>query len=480
MEEFQNKNPESAVFYERDSDKAITSLFICPAIMNNKLRFVRPVISLDAAHLSSENKGTLYLATIKSGNDEILPIAIGMTIENENYKGWKYFLNHLKTSCGVLTINHRFARCHPFKLFTFISDRDKGLLPAIQELFPENHQTNCQFHIRANAIQTFGLKVGNLVQKIGKTFSLRREQKLLHDLKVISPKASEYIAKIPPETWRNTEWLKNNSLPPRYGIVTSNNSESANSMFKDARSFTWLYALDKMLHIIMLKIANLRKIYKDKKGMIPSCERHYKKMFDTSANYRVTAINEDLSTYKVYKGVGNDYNYHESHEINMENKTCTCGYWQDTELLCVHAMAYYRIIEEKNLKEIFDLPFCQYYSYQYLYKLYKENINPVIIEVLPNDNETKPPPINRKRQAGRPPTKRIRKRSKTGVTIKCSNCTKPGHNRKTCPEPIGLRNIPNEVPVNTIDTETQNVQSREDTQLQSDVQSNNRAENTFY
>ena len=437
LEEFRKRNLESTVLYERDDNKSLTKIFLCPSIMNNKLRFVRPIMSLDAAHLSSELKGTLYLATVKSGNDEILPIAIGMTTDNENFLGWKYFLNNLKTSCPVLTINHRLQKCKPYKLFTFISDRDKGLIPALQEVFPNNHHTNCLFHIRANVIQNYGLKIGNLVQNLGTTFSIRREEKLFHDIEKLSTKAYDYVTKINPKLWRNTEWLKNDQLPPRYGIVTSNNAETANSMFKMARSCSWLYAMDKMLHIIMLKIADLRLVYKDKKGLIPGCERNMRKLYETCANYNITLINEEQNTYKVYMGVGNDYNHHKTHEINLREKTCTCGYWQDSELVCVHVMTYYRIIEDKSLLEILAMPFCHYYSYQYLNKFYKDNINPVIIEVLQSDHETKPPMINKKRQPGRPITKRMRKRSKSDNTIMCSNCGETGHNKKTCKKPIG-------------------------------------------
>ena len=129
IQSFRDNNPGTIIEYERDDNKAITKLFLCPGIMNTKLKYVRPILSLDAAHLSSEAKGTLYLATIKSGKDELLPIAIGITADNENYKGWKFFLENLNKSCDILTSVHTQPRCHPHKLYTFISDRDKGLKP---------------------------------------------------------------------------------------------------------------------------------------------------------------------------------------------------------------------------------------------------------------------------------------------------------------------------------------------------------------
>ena len=58
------------------------------------------------------------------------------------------------------------------------------------------------------------------------------------------------------------------------------------------------------------------------------------------------------------------------------------------------------------------MPICPYYGYQFLYKFYKENITPVIIDSLSSDNNTKPPELSYKRQPGIPTTKRIKKKSK--------------------------------------------------------------------
>jgi hypothetical protein len=84
-------------------------------------------------------------------------------------------------------------------------------------------------------------------------------------------------------------------------------------------------------------------------------------------------------------------------------------------------MSYYRVIENEPLEDIYRIPFSQYYSYQYLNHLYKENVNPVIIDTLASDQTTKPPAVANKRQAGRPPTRRLWKKPRSEITVKCSN-----------------------------------------------------------
>jgi hypothetical protein len=188
-------------------------------------------------------------------------------------------------------------------------------------------------------------------------------------------------------------------------------------------------------------------------------------------------------------GEGNDYNHTKSHLIDIENKTCSCGIWQDTELFCVHVMAYNRIIEKKSFKDILEMPLNPYYTYQLLSKLYKENIFPVIIDSLTSDNTTKPPIQSEKRPAGRPKTKREQKRRRSEITVTCSNCGIDGHNKKTCDKPIGykmlkqLQNGQNNTIDDTMDNDDLfsecNVTSTKDNKTTM-IKKNVRSERSFY
>ena len=40
--------------------------------------------------------------------------------------------------------------------FVFVSDRDKGLKPALKEVFPRNLEFSCAKHIESNVTQRFG------------------------------------------------------------------------------------------------------------------------------------------------------------------------------------------------------------------------------------------------------------------------------------------------------------------------------------
>jgi hypothetical protein len=70
--------------------------------MNASLHYVRPVMLLDATHFKSSCKGTMHLATVKTGLNEIYTVAIAIARANEGYDGWHTFLLHLKNVCLVL------------------------------------------------------------------------------------------------------------------------------------------------------------------------------------------------------------------------------------------------------------------------------------------------------------------------------------------------------------------------------------------
>ena len=71
LRKLKEKNPDSGVNYELDTEGHITRIFVLPGKMYKKLRYVRPVVSVDACHLRSKYKGTLYTATALSAANEI-------------------------------------------------------------------------------------------------------------------------------------------------------------------------------------------------------------------------------------------------------------------------------------------------------------------------------------------------------------------------------------------------------------------------
>ena len=140
-------NPSSVMGYStKTSTNEIVDFHFFPGFINDVLKHVLPVISVDAAHLKSIYRGTMFIATVKSGNNDIYPIGLLFSSGNEDKRTWTKFLNLLKQAFPIITDPHR---DHPL---VFISDRDKGLTESLKDIFPNNLETNCAYHIDRKSV----------------------------------------------------------------------------------------------------------------------------------------------------------------------------------------------------------------------------------------------------------------------------------------------------------------------------------------
>jgi hypothetical protein len=253
LEKFKETNTGLFVLYVHNKDLNMKSLCIFPTFMNDSLKFVRPIISLDATHLRSKYKGTLLAATVLSATNQLYPLGFVVYSGNEDLSIWTEMLTALKEACPRVATEtddnlYYGEGMIPGLNFAFISDRDKALKRAMQSIFPDNIEINCAKHIEANVAQRgFGQQCARLVFPHARTFSTLREAELLGKMRSIKPAAATYVLGMNNGMRRGTLWMnKSHPLPPRYGILTSNSSESVNSMLAEARKLGWLEAEEKV------------------------------------------------------------------------------------------------------------------------------------------------------------------------------------------------------------------------------------------
>lgn len=107
---------------------------------------------------------------------------------------------------------------------------------------------------------------------------------------------------------------------------------------------------------------------------------------------------------------------------------CSCGDWQDTRLLCVHAWRACTRLRKRH----FDFV-SPYYSTAAYQSTYNGSIPAIIEENLVPDLNCGPPIIRRKR--GRPSEKHKLRFEEENVARrhrKCSQCQQTGHDRRKC------------------------------------------------
>ena len=465
-EELARTNPGSVLGFLRLPTFELQSVHFFPGFMNTALKFVRPVISLDAAHLRSEFKGTLYVASVLTGNNDVFPIGFMIAAGNEDGETWIQMLTYLKEACPIICQQggaHQPMADDNAQLcetpFVFVSDRDKGLKEAVKRVFPTNLEFSCAQHIRANVTQRFGRNASKYVMAIAKTYSARYVELLMDKTKRVKPQAAKYIQDIEEGgvLWKSSQWLsRQHQYPPRFGIVTSNTSESVNSMFTGARDLPWMGAFEHLVNLLSSRICKLRTVYSKHDGgdVVPRVKKLLKARWEKAASMTVLEVEEDCGHFEV---VSPEYGDPEDadigdiivgvdvpnvqlnlHMVKPEQRWCSCGAWQDCMIPCRHAMAVYRLHKGNDLTYIQSELVGDYHKFGYVQKTLKQNVYPVSTDSLKSDGITLPP-IVKKRGAGRPKTKRIRHRSEYQMgddsPIICSNCRRRGHNKRTCPNP---------------------------------------------
>ncbi len=103
------------------------SLCIFLSFTKDSLKFVRPIISLDATHQKSKHKGTLLAATVLSAMNELYPLGFIIYSGNEDLSSWTEMLTALKEACprvATETDNNLYygEGMVPGLKFAFISD----------------------------------------------------------------------------------------------------------------------------------------------------------------------------------------------------------------------------------------------------------------------------------------------------------------------------------------------------------------------
>ena len=433
LQRFDDSNPGSKTVAVRDDDNNIQKIFLCPSIMDHAIKFVRPVMSLDAAHLKSEWKGILYTASVKTACDELYLVAFALMHDNENASSWRWFLENLNSALPTLSSDHP----HPsvrHKLFTFVSDRQKGLIEALNDVFPLNHSTYCAVHIARNVEKTFGKNAAKYVFPLAKSFGSVYSHALLEK---VTPNCRQYLNAIPASQWRSDAWIADPSLPPRYGIRTSNMSESMNSMFLKAREGSWLFTVNNIVTTMYQRISQLREMKKGNTGVIGKVKAIISRRWQNCAGFKVVNLEERATRFVVTRLTQSASEEAVFYNVDVENRFCECGEWQDNGFPCIDAIAYFRLHKQMGVDNILAEEVNKYYTYDNELALLERNIQPVCIQVLSKDGVTLPPNGYLKRSAGRPKNKRLRARSQGTCEPekskkKCSLCHKPGHNSRTC------------------------------------------------
>ena len=143
--EVRRMNPGSSIILKCSSEAGDTNpkfmrLYIClHALKKGWKEGCRRIIGLDGCFIKGYHTGKLLTAVGVDPNNQMYPIAYAL-VESECRDSWEWFLELLGKD---LEINNSYA-------IVWITDKQKGLIDAIAQLFPNSEHRFCVRHMYNN------------------------------------------------------------------------------------------------------------------------------------------------------------------------------------------------------------------------------------------------------------------------------------------------------------------------------------------
>ncbi|GKC00919.1 mutator type transposase, partial [Tanacetum coccineum] len=372
-------------------------VYVCLGALKQGFRACgREILGLDGCFMSGPWPGQILTAVGVDANNGIYPVAYAI-VEAESKASWCWFLNLLGEDLGI-EANFN---------YTFIFDRQKGLIQAIASVFPSAEHRYCVRHIHENMKSQFkGGVYKEMLWNAAKATSEGEFKKKMGELKSFNSDAYDWLMKIPLEQWSRAHF----SGRAKCDLLINNICEVFNRQLVDGRDQPIITCLEYIIEYLMKRIVVVQKVIAKTVGpLTPSVT----KMFD--------AIKKRLLS------------------------TMT---WELTEIPCKHVVAaIYNMSENSVGVGIPEQWVHAAYRLETWAHVYSFKVNPC------NERDMWPvvesriviiPPLY-KSPVGRPPKKRKKsndeiasqsassgKLSRKGKSVSCGKCGNVGHNRKGC------------------------------------------------
>ncbi|KAJ9566475.1 hypothetical protein OSB04_002441 [Centaurea solstitialis] len=407
-------NPGTITSIRTDSSGRFAECFVAVGVaIHTFLQNLRPVLIIDAAHLKGEYLGTMFLVVAMDGNNNIVPVALGVG-RSETADEWTWFLNKLKTCIG-----------EPREL-VFMSDRVASINAAITAIFPNAHHALCCRHLvmnvrsRAPRIKQFKTPYW----KACKAYTTRVFDRMMNILQAVVPEGAQLMQEVGVERWSRAHFPAQ-----RFNIMASNSAESINALSRSARKLPivglmeyfrefqqeWYFIRRRKGGLENINILVLQELNHQ---LTEWAQKKIHKRIVKSATWTAHGIGYD-------KWEVRDYGYNA--EVDMHHRNCTCLKWQVSGLSCGHAITVAKRLASRTCRNM----------------ALSTKPLPIVL----------PPLIIIKRPVGRPKgNKRRPSRGESRSQQKCPRCEEYGHISSQCPWiPSSARGSSQLEPIETVD-----------------------------
>ncbi|KAK8628333.1 hypothetical protein V6N13_064042 [Hibiscus sabdariffa] len=373
--ELRGTNPGTTTVCHLDN-RLFVRMYVCLKACKDAFRArFRPLICLDGCFLKGHYQGWLLAAVGIDANDCIYHLAFAV-VESETRDSWTWFLQILETDLELTNSFH----------YTFMSNKQKGLIDSILELFPNSNSRTCVRHLYNN----FKLQSGNqdkalkdALWRAARAIYMKEWTDAMHELKAMSEQSFNWLVAKDPRNWSKAHFSTN----LKSDMLLNNLCESFNKMILESRDKPILTMMEMIRCKIMTRIAAKKEAAEKIIGTL--CPKIQKKLDKEAVVLihvgRCWPRNACRQRWEV------SARFEDQHAVDLEAQTCSCRKWDLTD----------------------------------------EPILPPVIRRLVGRPQTK------RRKEPDEPVKATGRLAKLGVQMTCSKCGSKGHNKRSCRGQVG-------------------------------------------
>ncbi|XP_076944060.1 uncharacterized protein LOC143614532 [Bidens hawaiensis] len=217
-------------------------IYVCLAALKQGFKALnRDLLGLDGAFMKGTFPGQMLTAVGFDSSNGIYPVYYAI-VESESFSSWTWFLELMAEDLEIGS-NSR---------FTFMIDRQKELLQAIQTLFPCAKHRYCLRHIHENMKLAGhrGVLYKNMLYKCATSTTKPEFLTAMNELKEFNNKAHLWLSKLAPQSWS----MSHNSGLAISNVMINNMCEVYNGKIVEGRDRPIISALEYVREYLMRRI----------------------------------------------------------------------------------------------------------------------------------------------------------------------------------------------------------------------------------
>ncbi|XP_074364979.1 uncharacterized protein LOC141706040 [Apium graveolens] len=197
---------------EEVGQKRFKILYTCFGAVKKEFRKgCRPLIWLDGCHLKGPYGGQLLAAIGTYANDGMYPLAWAV-VEAENSESWNWFLKQVVEDLNIENESS----------WTFISNRQKGLINALENIVPNAEHRFCVMHLYRNMWKEHkGIGVRMILWKAARATTEYTFKKHMDELQKLSKTCYDWLSEKPRTQWSRSAFR----LTPKSDQFVNNQCE---------------------------------------------------------------------------------------------------------------------------------------------------------------------------------------------------------------------------------------------------------------